>query len=101
VLYVAAWLRKWWWTVVLAIGAIAAAIITIFVFFRRDKPVPMQNFGAKAREQIVAAETDMKIAQLKADAVKKEQETQLNEISKIEDGKERRRRLADYLDENL
>ena len=87
---------------VLGLGSVAAVIITIGVLFRKKKqPPPMQSFSNKAREKIVEAETDAKIAHLKADAEKKAEQAKLDEIGKIEDGRERRRRLADYLDENL
>jgi len=87
---------------VLGLGVVAAAIITIAVLFRKQQsPPPMQTFSSKARQKIVEAETDMQIGHLKAEATKKEQQAKLGEIEKIVDGQERRRRLAEYMHENL
>lgn len=97
-----AWLKKWWWVLLLALSTVVAGIIAVWALFRKEKqPPPLQTFSAQAREKIVEAETDLKISRLKADADKKEQEAKLEAIEKIDDGAERRRRLADYLNDNL
>lgn len=96
-----AWLKKWWWTLLLGAVAVAGVVIAIVLSSRKPTPAAVETFSSKAREKIVEAETDAQIAKLKAQVETKEQEAKLTEIAKIEDGGERRRRLADFLDEVL
>lgn len=95
-----AWLRKWWWTLVLGLAGVLGVLIYAFARTRKNKP-QAESFSTKARAKIVEAETDAKIERLKADAESEAQKARLEEITKIDDGVMRRVRLAEYLDENL
>lgn len=95
-----AWLKKYWW--LLLLGLVTAGV-TLWLIFRprKNNTVPAATFSTKAREKIVEAQTEAKIEKLKIKAKADEKRRELEVIEKVEDGVERRKMLADFLDENL
>ena len=96
-----AWLKKWWWMLLLGLAAIGCAL---FFLFRKKKTVdvaPTESFSSKARKKIVEAETDAIIARVKAEVESEKRLEELNKITEMDGGVERRKRLADFLDDNL
>lgn len=61
----------------------------------------MDSFSARARREIVEAETTLEISKLKARVDTEAKEKRLKDIESIEDGVERRVKLARFLDELL
>ena len=61
----------------------------------------MDSFSARARREIVEAETTLEISKLKARADTEAKEKRLKDIESIKDGAERRVRLARFLDDTL
>lgn len=94
------WLKKWWWVLLLGVGLAATAL---YLLFRKPKqgPVTESSFVSKAREKIKEAETDARLARAKSDARSEEEKRRLKSIEEIKDGRERREKLARYLDEEL
>ncbi len=92
-----AWMKKWWWTLLLALAGLSAML---FFVFRKPKQntAPAESFSTKARSKIVDAETEAKIERLKAESDSGAKKAKLDEIKKIDDGTKRRVELAKYLD---
>jgi len=97
---VTAWLKKWWWTLLLGVAALGALL---WLIFRKKKPESQQaeSFSTKARRKVVEAETDAKIAKLKTEAETEVKREALRQIEKIKDDEDRRTKLAAYLDDLL
>jgi len=95
-----AWLKKWWWTLLLALATIGGFILYL-VLRKRPESAPSETYSNLARQKIMEAETDAAIARAKVDAKGDEARARLDEIGKVEDDFTRRKRLADYLDEVL
>lgn len=95
-----AWLKKYWWLVLL--GLLTAGV-TLWLIFRPRKgnTVPAVTFSNKVREKIIDAQTEAKIEKLKIKAKVDEKRRELEVIKKVDDGLERRKILADFLDKNL
>ena len=96
-----AWLKKWWWTIALAIAGILAVLA--WAIFRKPKKQTGEaqpSFSAKARTKIVEAETDLAIQKYKAEAQSEADKKELERIESVKDADERRGQLASYL-ENL
>ncbi len=95
-----AWIKKYWWIVVLAIVAFA---VTVWLIFRPKKngEVPAVSFSTKAREEISKAETEATIEKLKITAKADEKRKELETIKNIKDDITRLKMLADFIDENL
>jgi hypothetical protein len=93
------WLKKWWWTLLLGLALIGGALF--FIFRGRKGPSTTRSFSQRAREKILETETDAAIARERARAKSEAQKARLAEIEKVKDAPERRKRLADYLDEIL
>jgi hypothetical protein len=97
---VKAWLKKWWWVLLLILAAVGGLVL--FLIFRKEKQGGVvDSFSARARREIVEAETTLEIEKLKAKANTEAQENRLKEIEGIKDGVERRVRLAKMLDDML
>ncbi len=94
-----AWLKKWWWMILLGLGLAVGALL--FIFRKKEKRTVESSFTSRAREKIVEAETDASIQRAKAEAKSEAARKRLDEIDKIEDGEERRRELASYLNKIL
>lgn len=94
-----AWLKKWWWTIVLGVAVVG---LFLWLIFRKDKKTAAHsNLVQKAKSKIVEAETDALIEKTKAKVHQEEELKKLEEISRMEGGVERRKELADFLDKNL
>lgn len=95
-----AWLSKWWWTVVLAIAGVLAALA--WLIFQKPAPTMVKpTFSSKARAKIVEAETDLALQKYKARARSEAERTVLEKIEVVKDADERRGQLASYLEDLL
>lgn len=92
-----AWLKKWWWTLVLGLAIMGTGL---FFIFRRKKGEPPgeSSFISHARNKIREAETDALIAKAKAKAKSEIDHEKLDVIDEIKDDDLRRRKLAEHLD---
>ena len=97
---VKAWLKRWWWILLLGAVVLGAGL---WLVFRKRKSTPQEHisFSTKARAKIVEAETETKIAKLKSETETAVKLEKLNQIEAIEDDEDRRDKLADYLDDLL
>lgn len=95
-----AWLKKWWWVLVLVMVSVGGLVLYLLLR-KRPKPAPSETFSNKARKEILKAETEAVIEREKVKAKSGAERARLEEIGKTEDDFARRKRLADYLDENL
>ncbi len=95
----AAWIKKWWWMLLLGLAVTGTLL---WLIFRKGKPSQQtESFSTKARRKVVEAETDAKIAKLKTEAESGVKRERLRQIEKIKDDEDRRTKLAAYLDDLL
>jgi hypothetical protein len=104
-----AWLKTWWWVLLLIGLGCLVALGVIFGFFfgkpskRGESAMPIKYDGwlprvaDKTREKVEEAETKALESRVEATVKAEEQVKQLEEIKKVPEGRERRRRLAAML----
>lgn len=99
-------LKAWWaksrWAVWLIIGIIFAIMVLVLRSLLNVKPQPGEPAGLPPipkvlQEKVNQAEEDGMRVRVTANAKADEQKKQLDEVLKIDDGAERRKRLAEML----
>lgn len=99
------WKRSKW-----VILSVAAALVAVLAFILRglftkkpsqpvapDTPQPLPPIDERIREKVTKAEEEALVARVEARVQAETQRAELDEIAKVEDGAERRRRLAEML----
>jgi len=89
------WLKKYWWIILAGVGAVMGfAIRGIF----RTKPKPdTPTFSEKAKNEADRLDLEIKIEKATVRAKSDIQKAELNNIMKIEDEVQKRKRLATFL----
>lgn len=98
------WLRKWWWVLVAAAGALGAVLFTIFA--SNDDPAPPRpksNLRERAQKEVerIRLEGEVEKARVRATADAHRAELERIEDLGDEDPVEARRQLSDWLNRNL
>jgi hypothetical protein len=96
-----AWLKSAKW-LALAVGAVVLGVLLLVLrnlFFgpRPSGPSRLPDVSPKLREKVAKAEEEALRAKIEAKVQASEDKKDLEEIAKIEDGVERRKRLAEKL----
>lgn len=96
------WKRFKW--VVIAVGVAIALLLLMLLagFFQKEdsdgsKTDPLPDVGEKLKEAVRQAEEEALVARVEARVEAETQKEELAEIAAVEDGAERRRRLAEML----
>ena len=89
------WFKKWGWTLFLGIILIGGGIA--FFLLRKKGDPAKSNLAKSAREEIVNAETDAIIDKTRAKARAKGKLDELEKIESMEDGVNKRKVLADFI----
>jgi hypothetical protein len=90
------WLKKWWWTLLIGAGAIAGFLFGLSLRKSDDAEHPPDFVEkAKAKKEIIDAQAAVEKIKVKAKA--DEERARLDEIGKINDVRERRTRLAEFM----
>lgn len=89
------WFRKYWWIILAGVGAVLGFILRgIF----RAKPKPnTPTFTQKAKDEADTLDLEIKVEKAKVKVKSDAQRAELNNIVKIEDKKQKRKRLAEFL----
>lgn len=99
------WKRSKW--VILSVIAVLVAVLAFVLrglfapkpepFLGPDQPQPLPPIDQRIKDQVVKAEEEALVARVEARVHAETQRMELQEIAKVEDGAERRRRLAEML----
>ncbi len=89
------WLTKYWWVILAGVGAVLGFILRGLF---RIKPKPdTPTFTEKAKDEADKLDLEIKVEKAKVKAKTDIQKAELNNIIKIEDKKQKRKRLAEFL----
>ena len=98
--------KAWWaksrWAVWVVIGVLAVVMLAVLRSLFDVKPKPGQPPGLppvpkQLQDKVNKAEEDNLVARVESKVKAEEQKKQLQEVMKVDDGTERRKRLAEML----
>lgn len=93
------WFKKWGWVLFLTLIVVGGGVL--FFLIRRKKSVHQSDLAERARERIVEIETEILIERSKIEAQTDAELDALSKIEKMDEGIEKRKALADFLNEML
>lgn len=94
-------LKKWWWAILLALLGGVALAARVFFGKRDDTAATIKVISSEVQVKVTNADTEALIEKAKADTDSQEQKQKLTEIQQIQDGVERRKKLAALLNLEL
>lgn len=99
------WLRKWWWVIVGAAGAIFAVAFAIFTSNNDgpDEPAPEPNLRDRANTEVDRIELEGEVEKARVTATAEGDNEELDRIEEVgkEDPKAAREQLSGWLNTNL
>lgn len=95
------WLKKWAWLILAITAFVTGIVIAVCLGKGRQKSEPIQQFTKKAAEKVIELEEQAEVEKQK---VRDEADEERKEVDEIKDDPQpvrRRRKLANWIAENI